>query len=92
MHIRRNLIDFVEKEYGVDGACVFHAVKDTAGHCADISTAVATDFRLVLYTAKAHTDKLSTKRAGDGLRNARFTYARGAYKAQDRRFHAVRKL
>ena len=50
-HVRRHLVDFVKKEYGVLDAGLLEARNDAARHRADVSAAVASDFRFIPHAA-----------------------------------------
>ncbi len=84
-----DLIDLVEHEDRVDGACLFHRLDDSAGKRADIRPAVAAHFSLVVNPAERNTYKGTPERRRDGTAETGFAHARWTNKAEDRWTGAV---
>ena len=76
--ILRELVDLVEKEYGIDCSGLLHRVDYPAGHRTDICAPVAADLRFVTDTAEAHSHEFPSECPCDRCRNGSFADARRA--------------
>jgi len=90
--VHRHLVDLVQQEHRIGRSRRLHTLDDASRHGADISSAVAADFRLVPHAAQRDADELAAQRPGDGPRDRRLADARRPDKAQDRPLQAVDQL
>ena len=80
---RGQLIHLVEHHNRVRDAAFVDAVKDAAGHRADIGAPVASDVRLIPHAAEADAHILPLQRPGDALADAGLPRAGRAHEQQD---------
>ncbi len=86
------LVDFVEHHHAVARTGLADRLDDVAGQGADVSAAMAADFRLVVHAAKRHTHEFPAHGARDRLAERGLADARRADKAEDRRLALRREL
>ena len=55
------LVDLVQHDDRIRSTGCLHRIHNASGHCTDIGSAVAPDFRLVAYASKRNADILSSK-------------------------------
>ena len=81
--IRAHLVDLVQKDQRIAGACLYHSVYDTTGHSADVGLSVAADICLIPDTAQGYAYVIAAHSAGDGSRQGRLTDAGRADEAEN---------
>ena len=84
-----DLVDFVQHEDRVVGACPVDLLDDAPRQGAYVGAPVPPDFRLVPHAAQRNPDEFAAERAGDRLAQAGLAYPRGADEAEDRTLHLV---
>src|SRR5206468_5976557 len=60
--IASELIDLVEQDHRIDRSGPFHQLNDLPGQGTDVSSSMAANFRLVVYTAKRQSHEFSAGR------------------------------
>ena len=85
-------VDLVEHEHRIIGLGLADPLDDPAGHRRDVSSAMASDFGLVVDAAEADPDELAAEGLGDALAEARLARAGGAGEAEDRTLHVLLEL
>ena len=78
-----HLVDLVEHDDGVLGACLFHRLNDLAGKGADVGATMAADFGFVAHAAERHADELAAGGLGDGHAERGLADTRRSDKAED---------
>ena len=81
--VAAELVNLVEQQQRVFGACVRDRRHDAARHCADVGLSVAADLRLVVYAAEGYPRKLTVERACNGDRDGGLADTGRADKAED---------
>ena len=89
--VRSHFINFVQKEHRVHAATSLHTVNNTTGHCTNVGTAMATDFRFVTNTTQGNTDILTVDSFRNTASQGSFTHARRSYQTKDGAFGILGK-
>ncbi len=82
--IGADLVDLVQHHDRIAGSGAAQFLDNPAGHRADVSPAMAADFRFVANPAEAHPNELPPERVGDRLPEARFAHAGRAEETKNR--------
>ncbi len=90
--IHGHFVDFVENEDRIHRAGLFHHLDDLAGQRADVSAAVAANFRFVTHAAQGNADELAPRGMADGHRQRSLADARGPDKTENRALGIFHKL
>ncbi len=80
--VARELVDLVEDQQRIVGACVLDRRHDPARHGADIGAAVSADLRFVLHAAERDALAVSADRLGDRLRDRGLADAGRSHQAE----------
>src|SRR6266487_89009 len=81
--LRREFVDFVEKENRVFDAHSLHRLDNTPGQRADIGAAMSANLRLVMHTTKRNAGKLAPQCVGYRVPQGCFTHSRGTDEAKN---------
>src|SRR5437588_4568350 len=81
--LRREFVDFVEKENRVFDAHSLHRLDNTPGQRADIGAAMSANLRLVVHTTKRNAGKLAPQCVGYRVPQGCFTDSRGTNEAKN---------
>src|SRR5664280_1208454 len=90
--IRANLVNLIQKEYWILGACLLDSLNNAPRHRSNIGSAMTAHFRLVPNAAKGDMDELSVKRLRNGFAQRCLANARRPDKTKNRTLGLVRKL
>ena len=71
---RAYLVNLIEENDRIGDPGITQRLDEFARHGADISAAMALDFRFVAHTTDAEAKKLATQGVGDGMPNRRFAH------------------
>ena len=89
--VRSHFINFVQKEHRVHATTGLHTVNNATGHCANVSTAMTTDFCFVTNTTQGNTNILTINSFRNAASQGSFTHARRAYQTKDGAFGVLGK-
>src|SRR5665213_2022404 len=82
--IRANFVQFVQKNYGIAALNATERLNNPAGHRANISAAMAANFRFVTHSPERDAREFSAERVGDAFAEGSFADTGRADAAQDR--------
>src|ERR1019366_6362260 len=90
--IHRHLVHFIQHEYRILGAGLFHHLDDLARQRADVGAAVTAHFSLIPHSTQRQADELAAGGFGDAHTQRSFAHAGRADETQDRALRVLDQL
>jgi len=86
-----HFVNFVKQEHRVHTATSLHTVNNSAGHSANIGTAMTTNFSLVTNTTQGNTGVLASDSFSNAVSQRGLAHARRSYQAKNGTFGILGK-